>query len=396
MRLRQWLAILVALIGYGSVSASGKEPENAASGTAHIEFDPAFLDMNGAPAGHVDLSLFEQRSYIPPGRYRADVTINNEPVGTYDINLVRQADANDQADTVPCVTRALLHDWGLDLQSSTLAQATAGSTSSCIELVRLLPNVRVEFDPDQQSLALRVSQAAMRRVPRGYIDPARWDHGDTLLMLNYSIDGRHSQSYRDHAANARSPMGLAWIRAGLNTGGWRLRSAFNAQTGNARALQFNGAYAQHDVAPIRGRITVGQASTSGEIFDSTDFTGVRIASDNAMLPDSQQSYAPTIQGIARTHATVTVRQRGFIIHQASVSPGPFVIDDLYGSATGDLEVTVTEADGSETRFGYPFTILPVFVRTGGLRYSAAFGAYRRTVTAPYSAKQHGQQVCRWI
>ncbi|MGU0042490.1 fimbria/pilus outer membrane usher protein [Escherichia coli] len=39
-----------------------------------------------------------------------------------------------------------------------------------------------------------------------------------------------------------------------------------------------------------------------------------------MYPDSQQGLAPTVRGIARTAAQLTIRQNGFIIYQSYVSP----------------------------------------------------------------------------
>ena len=84
---------------------------------------------------------------------------------------------------------------------------------------------------------------------------------------------------------------------------------------------------------------IGDGNTPGNLFDSVPFRGVQIATDESMLPDSQQGYAPTIRGIARTNARVTVRQNGYAIYSTFVAPGAFVIDDLYPTAaSGDLEV----------------------------------------------------------
>ncbi|WP_162872393.1 fimbria/pilus outer membrane usher protein, partial [Klebsiella pneumoniae] len=69
-----------------------------------------------------------------------------------------------------------------------------------------------------------------------------------------------------------------------------------------------------------------------------------------MYPDSLQGYAPTVRGIARTAAKLTIRQNGYVIYQSYVSPGAFSITDLNPtSSSGDLEVTVDEKDGSQQR-----------------------------------------------
>ncbi|XLM21608.1 fimbria/pilus outer membrane usher protein, partial [Chromobacterium piscinae] len=61
---------------------------------------------------------------------------------------------------------------------------------------------------------------------------------------------------------------------------------------------------------------------------------------------SLQGYAPVVRGVAETNAKVSVRQNGNVIYENVVPPGEFSIDDLYNTGfSGDLEVTVTEADG---------------------------------------------------
>ncbi len=67
-----------------------------------------------------------------------------------------------------------------------------------------------------------------------------------------------------------------------------------------------------------------------------------------MLPGSRRGFAPSISGVARTNARVTVTQNGALLYEATVPPGKFTFDDLYPTnAGGDLQVTIHEADGSQ-------------------------------------------------
>ncbi|MBZ3661310.1 fimbria/pilus outer membrane usher protein [Salmonella enterica subsp. enterica serovar Kentucky] len=76
-------------------------------------------------------------------------------------------------------------------------------------------------------------------------------------------------------------------------------------------------------------MTAGDSYTPSALFDSLPFRGLQLASDDNMLPDSMKGFAPTIHGIARSNAQVTIRQNGYIINQRYVPPGAFTINDLY-------------------------------------------------------------------
>lgn len=53
---------------------------------------------------------------------------------------------------------------------------------------------------------------------------------------------------------------------------------------------------------------MGDGNTGSDIFDGVGFRGVRLYSSDNMYPDSQQGFAPTVRGIARTAAQLTIRQ----------------------------------------------------------------------------------------
>ncbi|MFJ1288524.1 fimbria/pilus outer membrane usher protein, partial [Acinetobacter baumannii] len=90
---------------------------------------------------------------------------------------------------------------------------------------------------------------------------------------------------------------------------------------------------------------------------------------DSMLPNSQRGFAPTIRGIANSSAIVTVRQNGYTIYQSTVPAGAFEINDLYPSSfSGDLDVTIEEADGTTRHFVQPFSSLPMMQRPGHLKY----------------------------
>ncbi|WP_410202063.1 fimbria/pilus outer membrane usher protein, partial [Escherichia coli] len=118
-------------------------------------------------------------------------------------------------------------------------------------------------------------------------------------------------------------------------------------------------------------------NTGSDIFDGVGFRGVRLYSSDNMYPDSQQGFAPTVRGIARTAAQLTIRQNGFIIYQSYVSPGAFEITDLHPtSSNGDLDVTIDERDGNQQNYTIPYSTVPILQREGRFKFDLTAGDFR--------------------
>ncbi len=114
-----------------------------------------------------------------------------------------------------------------------------------------------------------------------------------------------------------------------------------------------------------------------DIFDSTQIRGARLYTDNDMLPASQNGFAPVVRGIAKSNATVIIRQNGYVIYQSAVPQGAFEITDLNTASTGgDLDVTIKEEDGSEQRFTQPYASLAILKREGQTDVDVSVGELR--------------------
>ncbi len=131
-----------------------------------------------------------------------------------------------------------------------------------------------------------------------------------------------------------------------------------------------------DVRSLKSLLRIGDTYTTGDVFDSIQFRGVQLMSDDEMLPDSQRGFAPTIRGVAHSNAKVTVSQHGYVIYETFVSPGAFAISDLYPtSQSGDLEVKVTESNGAVRTFTQPYSAVPYMLREGRGKFSLSAGRY---------------------
>ncbi|MGU0042895.1 fimbria/pilus outer membrane usher protein [Escherichia coli] len=82
-------------------------------------------------------------------------------------------------------------------------------------------------------------------------------------------------------------------------------------------------------------------------------------------------------GIAKSNATVIIRQNGYVIYRSAVPQGAFGITNLNTASTGgDLDVTIKEEDGSEQRFTQPYASLAILKREGQTDVDVSVGELR--------------------
>lgn len=369
---RSCLSKAACLLIAGAGAAAGSGTAWADDEPVEVEFNSQFLrNTGGAP---MDASRFKRGNVASPGNYRAELFVNQSWMGRVDVSL--QPVGKDAHDVQPCFDRALLDRIGAD-PAHVNTQAGVGTEAgarSCMPLAALITGATASFDLGEQRLEVSVPQAAMMRQPRGYVDPKYWDEGIDAALLHYNAN-----LFRSDSLGASSTSGYLGLSAGLNWGAWRFRQRGNLthdpRTGNH--YQNVQASVQRSVVPLKSQLTLGDAFTDGTMFDSVGFRGVQLASDDRMLPESQRGYAPVVRGIARSNARVQIRQNGNLLLETTVAPGPFVIDDLYPTGYGgDLEVTVTEADGSVHVSRVPYAAAVNALRPGSTRYSLTAGQYR--------------------
>lgn len=405
-----YTCILLGWSAAGHAQQPAQAPQQQAKAAAiGSNFNAEFLSVGGDQA-HADLSIFAFGNQVLPGDYVVEVFLDERALGKSNVRFAAQ---EGQRDAVACLTRELLDSWGVNVQ--VFPAIASAAADACVDLAAVIPDAKVSYDGGKQSLHLSIPQAALKRSARGAVDPARWDRGITAGMLDYQVNyashsggntvnpytvGAQPQSAFDTSFGAPTQQPernslYAGLRLGANIGDWRFRQQSNYSQsidGHGRWQAIN-TYAARDLNSIKGQLLIGDGTTPGNFFDSVQFRGVQISSDDAMLPDSLQGYAPTIRGVAQTNARVTVRQNGYIIYSTFVAPGPFVIDDLYPTASsGDLEVTISEADGRQTRYTQAFSAVPTLLREGAWRYSATAGKYRNGYYAggPAFGKTLGQ------
>jgi outer membrane usher protein len=336
-------------------------------------FNPHALEVDTPGQQSIDLEHFSSQGGQLPGAYRVDIFLNGTRVDNRDVNFV-----NVEGTLQPELTPDQLKDIGVKLEAFPALQQLP-ATQTITRLQDYIPDASSRLDFGEQRLDLSIPQAALTSEARGYVDPSTWDQGLTAGLLNYNFSGANTS--RDNRSGTDDSYYLN-LRSGLNLGAWRLRnySAYNQSNGKNNWDNVNS-YAQRDIHALKGQLTLGDSSTPSDVFTSVQYRGAQLASDDNMFPDSLKGFAPVVRGIAQSNAQVTVRQNGYIIYQTYVPAGAFTITDLYPtSSSGDMEVTITEADGTERRSLQPFSAVPVMLREGRLKYSVTAGQYRSTAS----------------
>lgn len=353
-------------------------PLYTVSGQAAMTFDASFLSDD--PEKVADLSRFEQGNNMLPGVYRADIFLNGRFVETRDVRFAAPESAPDSVAAMelqPCIGTKELALFGIDMNVFNNLRESRGGGDGC-NMLAIVPDAGFEFDAERQRLDISLPQMLLSQSARGYIPPEQWDDGIPAALINYGFSGSHTRSQGKESSNY-----FLNLQSGVNLGAWRLRNystaSYARQQGAPNRSQWNNVstYVERAVIALRSQLTLGDSYTPTDIFDSLGFRGAQLASDDSMLPDSLRGFAPVVRGIARGNARVTISQNGYTIYQSYVSPGAFEISDLYPTASsGDLQVSVREADGSVNTFSVPYSAVPLLQREGQFKYAVTFGRFR--------------------
>ena len=343
-----------------------------------LELVKAFL-----PEGqNFDLSFLTNGTDAGPGMYVADIHVNNRLVNTMRVEM-RLTDKGLE----PVFTaRDML---SFPLKDDVLADfAKMPGGKEVFPLSDYLKDSRVEFDPLHSTMEVSIPQI-FTKPPEldGDVAPkALWDYGVNGLVLDYNATGYISKS-REHDMESRNA--YVNMNARLNLEAWRVHASSTyshaKQTGSdafgggeTNDFDIWNVYAQRDIPMIDGTLSLGELSSSGEIFDSFPYRGLRIASNEMMLPKKERQFSPVIRGVANSDAQILIRQNGHVVHTLNVAAGPFELDNLpVFSNQGDLEVIIRESNGNERVMIVPYSSVPEMLYAGSYRYDLNIGQYYR-------------------
>lgn len=375
---------------------------------AEMYFPPSLVSDD--PEAVADLSHLTPAGTQLPGTYEVQVYLNGNwltarsvrfvvagtvpPPSTVIAGVLPGQDIRDPTGLMACLTKT---DWrDIGLKTDAVAALSPVAEEQCLSPGRYIPQAYTAFDFEQMRLDISLPQAIVKNRPRGWISPERWDEGINALMLGYRFNGSNSRGDYSNSNNH-----FLSLDNGLNLGPWRLRdtrswSHYSSSRGDTRSRwERLNTYAERAIIPLRSQLLLGESSTDGELFDAFSFRGAKLSTDEGMYPDNQRGFAPMVKGVAYSNARVSIRQNGSLIYQTFVPPGAFVIDDLHPvSSGGDLDVTVTEADGTPRTFTVPYSSVPLLQREGRVRWSVVAGRFRSN-SHRYDAPEFAQGTVQW-
>lgn len=349
---------------------------NSADANDHVNHDGEYIFDQALFRGQSDhqiklLERLSEKEDILPGFYKVDVFVNKQIIERMDLKFVE----DQQKNISPCFDLVAIEKLGISEQ---ILINIKKQRDQCVLLSNYIQSSSIDFNFEKLRLDISIPQNDMHNIPRGYVNASQWDAGESIGFINYLGNYYHtSYQLQDHSQTQSAA--YVSLNGGVNIGKWQYRQQSNINYSPEIGTKWTNirSYISRPIEPIQGVLTLGQTYSSGKFFSGLSFNGLSLSSDERMLPDSLRGYAPTIQGIAKTNANVSILQNGKEIYQTTVAPGAFKISDLYPTNfNGDLIVKVREADGTISQFSVPFSAVPESLRLGASRYNLDVGKTR--------------------
>ena len=359
--------------------------KNRIIGEDEIEFDGDFLRGKAFR----NLTAFDIRKLgtVRNGNYDVDVYRNGEYITKINL-LFTQIPPGALARA--CITPALFNMLGvktqyisaMGLQALQPAQPQKTSTHSptsadaakpvppCMFISDWVASSGEKFDSGDLRFDLEIPQAFINRNSRQSVPKELLTRGDNAGFVNYSFNNFKNASFTSN---------FLTMNSGINLGGWQFRQSSSLSQNDQGQNQYitGETVIKRPLIDQKANLVIGDTGTDSPVIGGVPIRGVRLSSEDALYPESERAFRPVVKGVARTNARVRITQNNAVILEQNVPPGPFELAELNPiSSVGNLQVVVSEADGSEQRFVVPFTISSGKLNPGSFRYSVATGAYR--------------------
>ncbi|EDZ2279465.1 fimbria/pilus outer membrane usher protein, partial [Salmonella enterica] len=335
-RFRLSLPALMVALASGSVQAGEK------------------LDMSFIQGGsRMDPAVWAAlNSTYAPGRYLVDLSLNGQDLGK------QVLDVTPQDSEALCLPDTWLAKAGVNIRTDFFKDGY-DAARQCHVLTKG-PSARVDFDMSTQSLALTLPQQGLA----ARAENVAWDYGSSALRVNYNLNASKGQ-------NNNTGFGSADLKA--NVGHWVVSSTASGSTGDggnsASIAMFTASRA---IQALNADLVLGKTQVGDGLLGSTGTYGATLTHNNSMRP-GELGYRPVFSGIANGYARVTLTQGKNTLYSEMVPPGPFSVTDVAVYGSGDVTMTVTEADGRVHSQIFPLSVMAGQLSPGQHEYSVSAG-----------------------
>lgn len=343
-----------------------------------IQFNTQFLDLK--EGAKLDLSRFSRKGYVMAGKYALQVMVNQSQI-SQDSLITYAPEKNDDDNNIPCLSPELVAKFGL--RADIVEKLQWVNDGACLQS-HPLEGFETQTELGKSTLTVVIPQAYLEYTDKDWDPPSRWDDGISGLLFDYNVNNQWRHSAH-HDGDQYDVSGNGTL--GANLGAWRFRADWQASyrhqnedstsryasSQTERDWDWNRYYAYRAIPALGAQLKFGEDALTSDIFDSFNYVGGSLVTDDQMLPPNLRGYAPDISGVARTNAKVTITQQGRVIHEAQVPAGPFRIQDLNEAVSGDLHVRIEEQNGQVQEYDVSTASIPYLTRPGQVRYKMALG-----------------------
>ncbi|EEO6002349.1 PefC/AfrB family outer membrane usher protein [Salmonella enterica] len=335
-RFRLSLPALMVALASGSVQAGEKLDMSFIQGGSRMD-----------PAAWAALN-----STYAPGRYLVDLSLNGQDLGK------QVLDVTPRDSEALCLPDAWLAKAGVNIRTDFFKDGY-DAARQCHVLTKG-QSARVDFDMSTQSLALTLPQQGLA----AHAENVAWDYGSSALRVNYNLNASKGQ-------NNNTGFGSADLKA--NVGHWVVSSTASGSTGDggnsASIAMFTASRA---IQSLNADLVLGKTQVGDGLLGSTETYGATLTHNNSMRP-GELGYRPVFSGIANGYARVTLTQGKNTLYSEMVPPGPFSVTDVAVYGSGDVTMTVTEADGRVHSQVFPLSVMAGQLSPGQHEYSVSAG-----------------------
>lgn len=347
-----------------------------------IQFNTEFLDVKDGAS--LDLNRFSRKNYVMPGKYTLQVNVNTSQILQESIVEYSTLVPGDQ-NTYPCLSPDVVTLFGLTADIFTHLQWI--NNGQCLKPGQL-EGLETQTALSSSTLTVVIPQAYLEYTDQDWDPPSRWDEGIPGVIFDYNVNSqwRHPEH---NEGDEYDVSGNGTV--GANIGAWRLRADWQASyshddaddnddsnrygssASTQRQWDWNRYYAWRAIPALKAQLMLGESTLESDIFDTFNYVGASLITDDQMLPPNLRGYAPDISGVARSNAKVTVTQKGRVVHESQVPAGPFRIQGISDSVSGDLHVRIEEQNGQVQEYDVSTASIPFLTRPGQLRYKISSG-----------------------